>query len=97
MLWHLQLIYQLNRFLALQALVECLGICIATFGLKFPILLNSTILGILDPILLNSTILGILDQMWLYIYLDIQLGPAGLKTCSIDKSIEGATTSRPAL
>ena len=48
MLWHLQLIYQLNRFLALQALVERLGICIATFGLKFPILLNSTILGILD-------------------------------------------------
>ena len=40
MLWHLQLINQLNRFLALQALVECLGICIATFGLKFPILLN---------------------------------------------------------
>ena len=38
-LW-LQLINQLNRFLALQALVECLGICIATFGLKFPILLN---------------------------------------------------------
>ena len=35
-----QLINQLNRFLALQALVECLGICIATFGLKFPILLN---------------------------------------------------------
>ena len=40
MLWRLQLIAQLNRFLALQALVECLGICIATFGLKFPILLN---------------------------------------------------------
>ena len=40
MLWCLQLINQLNRFLALQALVECLGICIATFGLKFPILLN---------------------------------------------------------
>ena len=40
LLWHLQLIDQLNRFLALQALVECLGICIATFGLKFPILLN---------------------------------------------------------
>ena len=40
MLWCLQLIDQLNRFLALQALVECLGICIATFGLKFPILLN---------------------------------------------------------
>ena len=34
--------------------------------------------------LTNSIILGILDQMWLYIYLDIQLGPAGLKTCSID-------------
>ena len=33
----------------------------------------------------------------LYIYLDIQLGPAGPKTCSIDQSIEGATTSRPAL
>ena len=32
----------------------------------------------------NSIILGILDQMWLYIYLDVQLGPAGLKTCSID-------------
>ena len=27
---------------------------------------------------------GILDQMWLSIYLDIQLGPAGLKTCSIE-------------
>ena len=40
MLWHLQLIDQLNRFLALQALVEHLGICIAIFGLKFPILLN---------------------------------------------------------
>ena len=40
MLWHLQLINQLNRFFALQALVECLGICIAIFGLKFPILLN---------------------------------------------------------
>ena len=39
-LWHLQLIDQLNRFFALQALVEHLGICIATFGLKFPILLN---------------------------------------------------------
>ena len=38
-LW-LQLINQLNKFLALQALVEHLGICIATFGLKFPILLN---------------------------------------------------------
>ena len=41
-----------------------------------------------------QTILGILDQMWLYIYLDVQLGPAGLKTCSIDQSIEGTTTSR---
>ena len=40
LLWRLQLIAQLNRFLALQALVECLGICMATFGLKFPILLN---------------------------------------------------------
>ena len=40
LLWRLQLIAQLNRFLALQALVECLGIYMATFGLKFPILLN---------------------------------------------------------
>ena len=40
MLWRLQLVNQLNRFLALQALVERLGICIATFGLKSPILLN---------------------------------------------------------
>ena len=40
MLWRLQLINQLNRFFALQALVERLGICIAIFGLKFPILLN---------------------------------------------------------
>ena len=40
MLWRLQLVNQLNRFLALQALVERLGICIATIGLKFPILLN---------------------------------------------------------
>ena len=31
---------QLNRFLALQALVEGLGMCLAMFGLKFPILLN---------------------------------------------------------
>ena len=31
---------QLNRFLALHALVEGLGICWATFGLKVPILLN---------------------------------------------------------
>ena len=36
MLWRLQLIAQLNRFLALQALVECLGICIATFWSKIP-------------------------------------------------------------
>ena len=35
-----QLIAQLNRFLALQALVEGLGIWTATLGLKFPILLN---------------------------------------------------------
>ena len=40
LLWCLQLITQLNRFLALQALVEHLGIWRATFGLKFPILLN---------------------------------------------------------
>ena len=40
LLWHLQLITQLNRFLALQALVEGLGIWKATLGLKFPILLN---------------------------------------------------------
>ena len=26
--------------------------------------------------------------MWLYIYLDVQLGPAGPRTCSIDQSIE---------
>ena len=39
-MWCLQLINQLNRFLALQALVERLGICIATLGLNFPILLN---------------------------------------------------------
>ena len=31
---------QLNRFLTLHALVEGLGICWATFGLKVPILLN---------------------------------------------------------
>ena len=35
MLWRLQLMLKLNRFLALQALVERLGICIATLGLKF--------------------------------------------------------------
>ena len=35
-----QLIAQLNRFLTLQALVEGLGMWWATFGLKFPILLN---------------------------------------------------------
>ena len=40
LLWHLQLITQLNGFLALQGLVEGLGIWRATFGLKFPILLN---------------------------------------------------------
>ena len=57
----------------------------------------SQIAGLISP---NSIILGILDQMWLFIYLDIQLEPAGPKTCSIDSSIEGATTStksRPAL
>ena len=89
LLWHLQLIAQLNRFLALQALVECLGICMATFGLKFPILLNIE--------LLNSTILGILDQMWPYIYLDIQLGPVGQEIYSIELSIEDATITLPAL
>ena len=29
--------------------------------------------------LTQSIILGILDQIWLYIYLDVQLGPAGQK------------------
>ena len=33
-LWRLQLITQLNRFLALRALVEGLGIWRATLGLK---------------------------------------------------------------
>ena len=35
-----QVLKSLTRFLALQALVEGLGIWSATFGLKFPILLN---------------------------------------------------------
>ena len=30
----------------------------------------------------------ILDQMWLITFLDLQLGPAGLETCSIEQSIE---------
>ena len=52
-----QLIDQLNRFLALQALVEGLGICWATFGLKFPILLNWVRLGpdIWDSEAISST------------------------------------------
>ena len=36
MLWRLQLMNQLNRFLALQALVECLGIWIATLSVAPP-------------------------------------------------------------
>ena len=48
---------QLNRFLALHALVEGLGICWATFGLKFPILLNWVKLrpGIWDGGAISST------------------------------------------
>ena len=55
--WRLQLITQLNRFLALQALVEGLGIWRATFGLKFPILLNWVRLrpGIWDGGAISST------------------------------------------
>ena len=52
-----QLIAQLNRFLALQALVEGLGIWWTTFGLKFPILLNWVRLrpGIWDGGAISST------------------------------------------
>ena len=52
-----QLIAQLNRFLALQVLVEGLGIWSATFGLKFPILLNWVKLrpGICDGGTVSST------------------------------------------
>ena len=32
--------------------------------------------------------IGNFRQMWLNIYLDLPLGPAGLETCSIDQSIE---------
>ena len=48
---------QLNRFLALQALVEGLGMCWAMFGLKFPILLNWVRLrpGIWDGGAISST------------------------------------------
>ena len=48
---------QLNRFLALQALVEGLGMCWAMFGLKFPILLNWVKLrpGIWDGGAISST------------------------------------------
>ena len=45
--------------------------------------------------LTHSTILGILDQMWHSIYLDLQLGPAGPKTCSIEQSIEAPQQYRP--
>ena len=57
----LQLIAQLNRFLALQALVEGLGIWSATFGLKFPILLNWVKLrpGIWDGGAISSTGWGV--------------------------------------
>ena len=36
----IDLVDQLNRFLALHAIVEGLGMCWATFGLNIPILLN---------------------------------------------------------
>ena len=64
MLWCLQLINQLNRFFALQALVECLGICIAIFGLKFPILLNWVRFrpGICDGGAISSTGRGATDN-----------------------------------
>ena len=64
MLWCLQLVNQLNRFLALQALVERLGICIATFGLKSPILLNWVKFwpGIWDGGALSSTGRGAADN-----------------------------------
>ena len=32
--------------------------------------------------------MGILDPMWLYTYLDVQLGPAGPRTCSIDYQLK---------
>ena len=55
---------QLNRLLALQALVECLGIWIATFGLKFPILLNWVKFrpGIWDGGAISSTGRGATDS-----------------------------------
>ena len=64
LLWRLQLITQLNRFLALQALVECLGIWRATFGLKFPILLNWVRFrpGIWDGGAISSTGRGAADS-----------------------------------
>ena len=48
---------QLNRFLALHALVEGLGMCWAMFGLKIPILLNWVSLrpGIWDGGAISST------------------------------------------
>ena len=48
---------QLNRFLALEDLVEDLGMCWAMFGLKFPILLNWARLrpGIWDSGAISST------------------------------------------
>ena len=64
LLWRLQLITQLNRFLALQALVEGLGIWRATFGLKFPILLNWVRFrpGIWDGGAISSTGRGAADS-----------------------------------
>ena len=64
MLWCLQLVNQLYRFLALQALVEHLGICIATFGLKTPILLNWVKFrpGIRDGAATSSTGRGATDN-----------------------------------
>ena len=52
---------QLNRFLALHALVEGLGICWAMSGLKFPILLNWVKLrpGIWDGGAISSTDWGV--------------------------------------
>ena len=52
------------------------GVSEHTFPGKYPSWTSS-----ISP---NLIILGILDLMWLSMYLDLQLGPAGLKTCSIE-------------
>ena len=77
---------QLNRFLALHALVEGLGICWAMFGLKVPILLNWVRFrpGIWDGGAISSTGCGaVCDRAPTQGFLD--LAPIrGSKKCGMD-------------